>query len=159
MTSAPDPDRQEKELIFLRQRRFARVCALRFLYQADLAGGWELKPETLERFWDQSARMDDAPVLADLRAARTYADKLITAVFQKREAIDARIGEACPNWSLDRMGAVDRNLLRIAACEILFSNGEVPPVAAVNEAIELAKEFSDKDSSRFVNGVLDRLLP
>ncbi len=70
--------------------------------------------------------------------------------------LDARISHVAENWRLDRMAAIDRNILRIGAFEMLFGEG-VPAKVAINEALELAKRYSTSQSSRFVNGVLDRL--
>ena len=68
------------------------------------------------------------------------------------------ISEVAENWRLDRMAAIDRNILRLGAYEMLFCP-EVPPKVAINEALELAKRYSTAQSSRFVNGILDRLQP
>ncbi len=148
----------DAQLVFLRRRRYSRVCAMRFLYQADQAGTWTISSDDLTRFWDQVATLEDVPGEADREATRAYAEKLIFGVAQHREAIDERITAICTNWKLDRLATIDRNLLRLAACEILYGDGEVPPLAAIDEAIEIAKEFGDKESSRFINGILDRLL-
>ncbi len=67
------------------------------------------------------------------------------------------IKEVAENWRLDRMAAIDRNILRLGAYEMLF-RGEVPAKVAINEALELAKRYSTAQSSRFVNGILDRVL-
>jgi N utilization substance protein B len=145
-------------LQYLRRRRFARACALRYLYQADLAERWELLPEAEASFWEQTATLDDSLEEPELSSAQEFARKLIQGVIAKREAIDACISGAADNWTLSRMAVVDRNLLRIAVFEIQFAGSDVPPVAAMNEAIELAKEYGDQNSPRFINGVLDHIL-
>ena len=70
--------------------------------------------------------------------------------------IDEIIKKHVKNWEIDRMAVVDRNILRIAAYELLFIK-EIPPKVSINEAIELAKRFGDVDSPRFVNGILDKV--
>jgi len=145
-------------LPYLRRRRLARASALRFLYQADLNGSWEADESALKFLWEQLGKLEDASDPRDLAACRGFAEKLIAGVVAHRGELDARIGAAAENWSLERMGIVDRNILRLAAYEILLGEGDAPPLAALNEAIELAKEFSDKDSPRFVNGILDQLV-
>jgi N utilization substance protein B len=145
-------------VVFLRRRRLARAAALRYLYQADCNNEWTLDTEREQRFWEQAAQEEDKPSDADFAAAREFATKLVHGVIEKRSVLDKRITECANNWTLSRMGAVDRNILRLAAYEILFNKDEVPPLAALDEAIELAKEFGDKESSRFVNGLLDRLV-
>ncbi len=158
MTPANNNRKADAPVAFLRRRRFARAAALRYLYQADCNNEWLLDTEREQRFWDQAAQEDDQPVDADFDCGREFATRLIRGVIEKRETLDKRITECANNWTLPRMGAVDRNILRLAAYEILFNKDEVPPLAALDEAIELAKEFGDKDSSRFINGLLDRLV-
>ena len=82
---------------------------------------------------------------------------LIAGVRENQPRIDAMIQEVAENWRLDRMAAIDRNILRLGAYEVLFCP-EVPPKVAINEALELAKRYSTSQSSRFVNGILDRVL-
>ncbi len=82
---------------------------------------------------------------------------LIAGVREHQTRIDAMIQEVAENWRLDRMAAIDRNILRLGAYEVLFCP-EVPAKVAINEALELAKRYSTSQSSRFVNGILDRVL-
>lgn len=151
-TQPQDPS----SLAYLRRRRYARTCVLRLLYQADMNDQWQYTVQELQRFWEQNASLDDLLIGTDYMAAREYAMRLIEGVLAHHAELDAQIAACAHNWRLGRMSVVDRNLLRLSAYEILFG-AEVPPAVAINEAIELAKEFGDKDSSRFVNGVLDRL--
>lgn len=89
--------------------------------------------------------------------ARDYSfmANLLHGILEKRENLDAIIGEAAPDWPIDKISIVDRNILRIGLYELLFSNREeVPPKVAINESIELAKAFGGESSGRFINGVL-----
>ena len=86
-----------------------------------------------------------------------FAEGLISGVKQHQVRIDALISEAAENWRLDRMAAIDRNILRLGAYEMMFCD-EIPARVAINEALELAKRYSTAQSSRFVNGILDRVL-
>lgn len=84
-----------------------------------------------------------------------YMEKLLDGVLQKRDELDMVIEKAAPEWPIDRISPVDRNILRLGLYELLFADrGEVPAKVAINEAIELAKQFGSENSSRFVNGVL-----
>ncbi len=85
-----------------------------------------------------------------------FAESLVAGVETLRTQIDRLITEAAENWRLDRMAAIDRNILRLGAYELLHCP-DVPAKVAINEALELAKRYSTAQSSRFVNGVLDRL--
>lgn len=87
---------------------------------------------------------------------RAYAAELVEGVRARREQLDALIGRAAENWSIERMAAIDRNILRLGAFELLH-RPDVPMKVAISEAIELAKRYSTAQSSRFVNGILDRL--
>lgn len=87
---------------------------------------------------------------------REHAVKLYHGVVAHLEEIDRRLSGSLENFSLERLAVVDRNILRLALYEMFHSN-EVPPIVAINEAIEISKRFGTPDSSRFVNGVLDRL--
>ena len=85
--------------------------------------------------------------------ARAFAEELVAGVRENRERIDATIEQTAPAWPLDQIAAIDRNILRLAIYEILIDN-KVPMRAAINEAIELAKEFGGENSPKFINGVL-----
>jgi N utilization substance protein B len=77
-------------------------------------------------------------------------------VLDRQESIDVKIRAFSENWDFKRIAVVDRNILRLAIYELLFRD-DIPPVVSINEAIELAKRFSTEDSSKFVNGILDRV--
>lgn len=86
---------------------------------------------------------------------RKFMDNLLKLVLDKQKELDDIIGKAAPDWPIDKISPVDRNILRIGLAELLFADrNEVPPKVAINEAIELAKTFGGDTSGRFVNGVL-----
>jgi len=85
----------------------------------------------------------------------SFVQQLVTGVIEHLEQLDAIIEKAAPQWPLDQIAIVDRNILRLGLYELLFGKrDEVPPKVAINEAIELAKSFGGESSGRFVNGVL-----
>ncbi len=128
------------------KRRKAREVALQFLYQLDLNGDDDPLPHD-EEFWARH------PVDADTRA---FADALVRGTKSNQAKIDHAIVQFAEHWDLDRMAVVDRNILRLAVYELLWT-ADVPPKVAINEAIEIAKKFGTKESSRFINGLLDRI--
>jgi N utilization substance protein B len=130
-------------------RRHARECALHVLYGLDAQGirESELVERALGAYWAHLEGQIDG---------RPYGDALVRAVVHHWDAIDEAIRSSNPNWRVDRMAQVDRNILRIAAFEIAFSN-DVPAEVAINEAIDLAKRFGSAESAAFVNGTLDKL--
>ncbi|GAG23615.1 unnamed protein product, partial [marine sediment metagenome] len=85
-----------------------------------------------------------------------FARSLVAGARRNRKEIDQLIEESAENWSLQRMAATDRNLLRLGAYEVLYS--DTPDRVAIDEAIELAKRFGSAQSAQFVNGILDRLM-
>ncbi len=89
-------------------------------------------------------------------AARRFATELIRGVTEHRAEIDALISASSLNFKLQRLAVVDRNVLRVAIYEMLHSPS-VPPIVAINEAIEIARKFGDTESARFINGVLDNV--
>jgi N utilization substance protein B len=89
-------------------------------------------------------------------AGRPYADELVRGVMARRDELDAAIRAANPAWRIERMARLDRNILRVAAHEML-DRDDVPPHVAIDEAVELAKRFGTDESSAFVNGTLDKV--
>lgn len=123
--------------------RKAREAALRLLFQ------WELSkeaPERVKKLYWQRARA--APPL------RAAANSLFDAVLERREAIDQLLRAHAEHWRLERMSAVDRNILRLAVCEFL-TRADIVPAIAINEALEIAHRYSTDESVAFINGVLD----
>ena len=129
-------------------RHTARERAAQFLFQMD----FNPKPpeEALPDFWEQQEHPASPKVIS-------FAEQIVYGVLRNKEEIDRRIMTCADNWELSRMGAVDRNVLRVAVYEMLFCE-DIPPVVSINEAIDLVKDLSNPESGRFVNGVLDKLL-
>ncbi len=127
------------------KRREGREAAVQFLVFCDLnqgsdagdaAGFWDLRPAT--------------------KPIRDFALPLIEGVLRHRPEVDERISRYAENYELGRLAVVDRNILRLAIYEMLHRE-DIPPVVSMNEAIEIAKRFGTEESSRFVNGILDRV--
>lgn len=90
-------------------------------------------------------------------ADRKFGDDLITRVILNKENLDKKIQERVSNWEMNRIALIDKILLRMAICELLFFP-DIPPKVSINEAIEIAKEFSTSGSGKFINGILDAIL-
>jgi len=133
----------------LRKRTRAREAALKVLYQLDLRG------EEILAGLDAVLARVLGPDESD-GEVREFARGLVVGCWAHRAELDERIRAIAENWELGRMAVVDRNVLRLAAYELLFLS-DVPAKVAINEAIELAKRFSTADSGAFVNGILDRI--
>jgi N utilization substance protein B len=91
-----------------------------------------------------------------LSRVREFAESLVQGVQEQRDVIDAAIKARSKNWSLSRMPRVDLNVMRMAAYELMFRQ-DIPKKVSINEAIEIARKFGDKDSPAFVNGILDEI--
>ena len=120
---------------------------LQALYRVDL-NPEGVDAEEIERF--MRSRLLDKDDLVE------FGLSLFNGVQRNRQELDELLAAKAANWSLNRMAATDRNVMRLAAYEILFT--ETPGPVAINEAVELARRFGSAQSSQFVNGILDRLL-
>ncbi len=126
-------------------RHRGRELALRGLYQLEMRG--EAGSPELAEFLASSE--PEAEVCA-------FAARLVEGVRSQREQLDRHIAETLEHWQLSRLSPVDHNVLRLALYELLWI-GDIPARVTFDEAIELAKQYGDRDSGRFVNGVLDRM--
>lgn len=129
-------------------RTKARKRALDILFQSDVRG------EELGSILAAEAKRASSEPARE--GSWLYARDIVDGIIDNRDAIDEQITTFAKDWSLARMPAVDRALLRIGAWEILY-NDEVPTAVAIDEAVELAKEFSTDESGAFVHGVLGRI--
>jgi N utilization substance protein B len=123
-------------------RHRGRVLALQALYEADTSR--HLAGEAVERLGAE--KPESASVTA-------FAQELVRGVQSHQDEIDAIIAETAPQWPVEEVAVIDRNIIRLATYEVLFDD-KTPIRAAVNEAVELAKTFGSNSSPRFVNGVL-----
>jgi N utilization substance protein B len=128
-------------------RSKARKQALDLLYETDIRGT-DLVATLLER--------DVPPEGPDARPIREYTRELVNGVSDNRRKIDELITTYAQGWDMDRLPAVDRNILRLGIYEILWSTA-VPTSVAIDEALDLAKELSSDDSSKYIHGVLGRI--
>ena len=138
------------------ERSLSRQEALQLLYQSEirataaadlLADGTVLLAQELPPVGDQDEATVKELLLDD------YARYLVDGVSSHREELDARIAAVSENWSISRMPILDLNVLRIALFELLYAQ-DIPASVAINEAVELAKDYGTDESSRFVNGIL-----
>jgi N utilization substance protein B len=130
----------------MKVRRRARAVVLQVLYELDFADH-EAKTALETRVEEN--------ILPE--SAGAFARSLAVGVQSYRTYLDSVVGELAPEWPIDQIAAIDRNILRIAVYELLFE-AEIPPKVAINEAVELAKMFGSESSPRFVNGVLGSLV-
>jgi N utilization substance protein B len=128
-------------------RHLSRSIVLQSLFEWDFAS--KNFEEAVEIFVRNAKEF--APGMGDF----SFMDNLMKGVLEKQKDIDLIIEKAAPDWPIEKISIIDRNILRIGLFELLFSNrNEVPPKVAINEAIELSKTFGGETSSKFVNGVL-----
>ncbi len=128
-------------------RHLARSVVMQTLFE------WDFSHRSREEVFEVLKRNQEefAPGVKD----DSFTENLLDTVISKQKDLDAIIVKAAPDWPIDKISMIDRNILRLGLAELLFSDaGEVPPKVAINEAIELAKSFGGETSSKFVNGVL-----
>ena len=130
----------------MRKRTMARESALKILYAVDITK--EAPERCINNFWMSQDKMD--PEVKD------FADGIVLGVCRNISRIDGLVSECATNWELGRMAVIDRNILRFGAYELIFME-DIPPKVAINEAIDIAKKYGDKDSGKFVNGILDKI--
>jgi N utilization substance protein B len=123
-------------------RRKARIAALQVLYELDC---------TRHKVEETSARLRAGETLT--QEGLTFSEELVRGVLQRKSELDSLIGKLAPAFPVEQMPIIDRNILRLAIFEILYSK-ETPLKVAINEAIELAKDFGSDSSPRLINGVL-----
>ncbi|MDQ0203406.1 transcription antitermination factor NusB [Pectinatus haikarae] len=130
-------------------RRQARCVALQTLFQLDL-----------NSILNKENAIDGVLGLTKVLKERDflYMHNLVDGTIDNKAYIDSKIGAVSGDWHLDRMPAVDRNILRIAVYELEFGSADLTPKIIINEAVELAKQFGTDDSSRFINGVLGSIV-
>ncbi|MBH0198556.1 MAG: transcription antitermination factor NusB [Nitrospira sp.] len=126
-------------------RHQAREKAMQILFQYDIHG----KPGLwLDEFWK--------PLQVD-EDTKAFAEQIVAGVLQRKAEIDAVLAKYATNWKVSRMPIVDRNILRAGLYEFFWMD-DVPAKVTLDEAVELAKSFGDEEASKFVNGVLDKVL-
>ncbi len=128
------------------QRRDGRVVAIQFLF------AWSINQTN-------NLNADIAEFIESLEHPRdhySFGEELIHGVIEHREELDAEIKGLVHNWDFNRIARVDLAILRVSMYEMIYRK-DIPPIVSINEAIDLSKQFSNADSKRFINGVLDRL--
>lgn len=132
----------------MRKRTRAREYSLQVLYRMDITtDNYEV---SLNNFWQSNAEHQIE------EEVKNFTSELIKGVAENLETIDAEIARYAANWQLKRMAVVDRNILRLGCFELMFRE-DIPPKVTINEAVELAKKYSDHEAAKFVNGILDKI--
>jgi len=132
----------------MRKRSQSREFALQVLYQIDITR--DDPGRALEDFWGTCEGNETE------EAVKVFTRDLVGGVVGNLAAIDLKISQYAKNWELERMAVVDRNILRLGVYELIYRN-DIPPKVSINEAVELAKKYSDVQAGKFVNGILDKI--
>ena len=150
-------------------RRIAREMALQSLFQIDVYEGvrQNLSLESIGEIDYSDFTVEAALAAAFLEheeegekslKAQDYAETLVRGVVANKEAIDDRLASCAVDWTVERMSATDRNILRVAVYELLFAETKLEAGVAINEAVEIAKAYGTDESPRFINGVLGKIV-
>jgi len=134
-------------------KRLGRELAMQYLFECDLRDS-VTEPNTMEDFWEQAEESGEFPDNRVFRRARAYAELLIGHVQANDDVITGYLGRFSEKWDVERMSAVDRNIMKVAVAEMLYCT-EIPHLVSIDEAIEISKDFSDEKSGVFINGILN----
>ena len=130
-------------------RHLGRIVALQSLYEYEFRMQSEDKSADIDEIYKRNLeRYEDE--IEDTE----FVTQLVHGVLDKQAELDDRIRPLAPEWPLEQIARIDRNILRLGLYELLFRKEQVPPKVAINEAVELAKAFGSDNSSKFINGVL-----
>lgn len=132
-------------------RRHSRELGLQLLYQTEFNALSPADISARKTFEATKNESSDATVIE-------YAEFLFNGVLKHKDQIDQKIQAASRHWKIDRMASVDRNVLRLAVFEMIYSPDPIEPKIVINEMIEVARKFGTQESSSFVNGLLDQIL-
>ena len=133
-------------IFYMRKRSLSREHALKILYQVEITHR-DLNLILLD-YWKMEDVSDEEVML--------YAKLIAVGVLKELTMLDEKISKYATNWQLKRMAVIDRNVMRIGLFELQHTT-DIPPKVAINEAVELAKKYGDLESSKFVNGILDKI--
>ncbi len=130
-------------------RRKAREAALQFLFQDDFSNDAGMNLDDIEGRFELFCGLYQVN-----KKARSYTLEILQSTLANQETVDNLIRQCAKNWRLERISTTDRNLMRIAVCEMLYCE-DVPHQVAINEAVEIAKRYGSEESPAFINGILD----
>jgi len=128
-------------------RHLARIAVMQTIFAYEFRKG--VDPDSMLKYCSRE--------FSDKLKDMDFAETLLKGVIGKNRELTKIIQEEAPEWPIERIAPIDRAILEIGVYEILFS-GDVPPIVAINEAVELAKSYGDTNSSKFVNGVLSTVM-
>ena len=127
------------------KRRAARELALKFLYQTEFNSN---SPDSELNSFCERANVSEE--------IQDFTQTLIKNIFVHKNEVDGLLKKISANWVPDRMAMIDKNILRLGICELLFDS-TTPPIVAINEAVEIAKKFGTEESPDFINGIVDKV--
>jgi len=150
---AEDIKREADPLRKRHGKRLGRELAMAFLFSCDMRGETP-RAELFDSFFETAASEYADVDAKTMHRALEYAVRLYVAAALRREEIDAILIPMCVNWDWKRISAVDRSIMRVAVAEMIEFD-EIPPVVSIDEAVEIARDFSGTDDGNFINGVLN----
>ncbi len=130
-------------------RHLGRIVALQSLYEYEFRIDCEDKSAAIDEILERNLERYEQEI-----EDTTFVKELVHGVLDKQDALDNQIRPLAPEWPLEQIARIDRNILRLGLYELLYRGEHVPPKVAINEAVELAKAFGSDNSSKFINGVL-----
>lgn len=140
-------------------RREAREWAVQMLFQLELNPNMELSAEEIfKQFWEGQIRVNgENPDVRPSQNIRKFAEGIVRGVMRNKASIDELLASKLDNWQLERVGNVERSVLRMGIFELLYADDKPPVPVVINEAVDVCKFFVNTESARFVNGILDAI--
>jgi N utilization substance protein B len=140
-------------------RREAREWAVQMLFQLELNPNMELSAEEIfKQFWEGQIRVNgENPDVRPSQNIRKFAEGIVRGVMRNKASIDELLVSKLDNWQLERVGNVERSVLRMGIFELLYADDKPPVPVVINEAVDVCKFFVNTESARFVNGILDAI--
>ena len=140
-------------------RREAREWAVQMLFQLELNPNMELSAEEIfKQFWEGQIRVNgENPDVRPSQNIRKFAEGIVRGVMRNKASIDELLVSKLENWQLERVGNVERSVLRMGIFELLYADDKPPVPVVINEAVDVCKFFVNTESARFVNGILDAI--
>jgi N utilization substance protein B len=141
----------------MRKRTVARELSVITIYQLDLLDREINNADIIERFYNVLEYLQEDTKKGFEDELINFSKKLVFGILEKKEELDELISKYCVNWTIDRISNIDKSILRLAIYEIKYQD-DIPKKVSINEAIDIAKKYSDHKSCRFINGLLDNFL-
>jgi len=138
-------------------RHLSRIAVMQTIFEYEFLSNFDIKNSKIKKLDPKKILKYNVRQLADKISESTFAEETLSGVLKKRKGIIEILQENAPEWPVEKIAPVDRAILEIGIYEIVFAK-DIPPIVAINEAIEIAKSYADTNAPKFINGVLSSVM-